>query len=60
MSFLYFFSSVTKRVTPLCDSSLVARGRIDNKTDHQLNEQNDEKATSQFETKQKSRERLLN
>jgi hypothetical protein len=43
---------VTKRVTPLCDSSFVAKGQVANKADHNLYAQSGENATLQFEVKQ--------
>jgi hypothetical protein len=53
LSFLYFyFFPVTKRVTPLCDSSFVAKGWVAYKADHNLNNQSGENVTLPFEAKQ--------
>jgi len=50
--FIFLFFPVTKRVTPLCDSYFVAKGRVAHKGDHNLNGQSSENATLQFEAKQ--------
>jgi hypothetical protein len=43
---------VTKRVTPLCDSSFVAKGWVAYKADHNLNNQSGKNVTLPFEAKQ--------
>ena len=50
--FILLFFPVTKRVTPLCDSSFVAKGWVAYKTDHNLNNQSGENVTLPFEAKQ--------
>ena len=50
--FIFLFFPVTKRVTPLCDSSFVAKGWVAYKADHNLNNQSGENVTLRFEAKQ--------
>ena len=50
--FIILFFPVTKRVTPLCDSSFVAKEWIASKADHNLSNQSGENVTLQIEAKQ--------
>jgi len=48
---MFLFFPVTNRVTPLCDSSFVAKGPVAHQADHNLNGQSSENATLRFEAK---------
>ena len=56
---IFLLFPVTKRVTPLCDSSFVAKGRVAYKTDHNLNNQSSDNITLRFEVNQEKQQKTL-